>query len=188
MKKQTLIISIISVLIVFLIILLVIVNNNSKISSIETSSDASNMLKSIFKENENVLPNSLEVREIDITNSEEVSVFTGLKSNSNIEFLVVGEPMMSSQAFSSVVVKAKDGANIESMKQEMLDNINTSKWLCVTAEKLYITNNGNTIFLIMADEDWANTVFNGFKKYVDNNTGKILEKNSTEDIVLPEIQ
>lgn len=186
MKKQTFIIGIVSVLIVALILLLILFNNSDK-GSIETSSDAINMLNKIFQDNSSVLPNSLETREIDVSNSEEVSSFTGLKSNSDVEFLVIGEPMMSSQAFSSVVVGVKDGANIESMKQEMLDNINTSKWLCVTAEKLYIANNGNIIFLVMADENWANTVFNGFKKHVNNNTGKILEKNSSEDIVLPEI-
>lgn len=188
MKKQTLIISIVSFLIISLIVILVLVNNNSgNKSSIETSSDAKNMLTSIFKENENDLPNSLETTEINVSSVEEVSAFTGLKSNSDVEFLVVAEPMMSSQAFSTVVVKAKDGADIESMKQEMLDNINTRKWICVSADKLYVTNNGNVIFLVMADEDWANTVLNGFKKYVNNETGKILEKNSSESTDFPAV-
>lgn len=187
MKKQTLIISIVSVLIISLIVTLVLVNNSGNKSSIETSSDAKNMLKSIFKENENDLPNSLETTEINVSNIEEVSAFTGLKSNSDVEFLIVSEPMMSSQAFSTVVVKAKDGADIESMKQEMLDNINTNKWICVSAEKLYVTNNGNIIFLVMADEDWANIVLNGFKKYVNNDIGKLLEKNSSENIDFPAV-
>ena len=54
MKKQTIIISIVSVLIISLIVILVLVNNNSgNKSSIETSIDAKSMLESIFKENKN---------------------------------------------------------------------------------------------------------------------------------------
>ena len=83
---------------------------------------------------------------------------------------------MSSQAFSAVALKVKDGASIDSIKQEILNNVNTSKWICVTAEKLYITNNGNVIFFIMSDNDWAKTVYDNFKKYVDNDIGKELEK------------
>lgn len=187
MKKQTIIISIVSVLIISLIVILVLVNNNSgNKSSIETSIDAKSMLESIFKENKNDLPNSLEITEINVSSVEEVSAFTGLKSNSDVEFLVVAEPMMSSQAFSTVVVKAKDNADIESMKQEMLDNIDTRKWICVSADKLYVTNNGNIIFLVMANENWANIVLNGFKKYVNNDIGKVLEKNSSEKIDFPD--
>ena len=49
-----------------------------------------------------------------------------------------------------------------------------------------LTNNGNIIFLVMANEDWANIVLNGFKKYVNNDIGKVLEKNSSEKIDFPD--
>ena len=45
---------------------------------------------------------------------------------------------------------------------------------------------GNIIFLVMANEDWANIVLNGFKKYVNNDIGKVLEKNSSEKIDFPD--
>ena len=83
---------------------------------------------------------------------------------------------MNAQAYSLAVVKVKENADIEKMKKEMLDNIDMSRWICVTAEKLYITNNGNIIFFVMSDEDWAKSVYEGFKKYVNNNIGKELEK------------
>ena len=92
---------------------------------------------------------------------------------------------MSSQAYSAVTVKVKSGANIEEIKKEMLENINMSKWICVSAEKMYITNNGNTIFMVMSNEDWANPVYNEFKEYVGNNIGKELEKTEEENINLP---
>ena len=70
------------------------------------------------------------------------------------------------------------------MKQEMLDNIDMDMWICVSADKLYITNSGNIIFLVMTNEEWATSVYNNFKKYVNNNIGKELTKSN--NIELPD--
>ena len=83
---------------------------------------------------------------------------------------------MNAQAYSLVVLKVKDTSKIETMKQEMYNNINMAKWLCVSAEKLYITNSDDIIFMVMASDNWATPVYNGFKKYVNNNIGKELTK------------
>ena len=63
----------------------------------------------------------------------------------------------------------------------MLDNIDMRRWICVSAEQLYITNSGNVIFSVMADKDIAKAVYNDFKKYVNNNIGKELEKSNDEE-------
>ena len=108
------------------------------------------------------------------------------KTNNDIESIVVSVPMMTSQAYSVAVVKVKDTANVEKIKQEMLDNIDMRRWICVSAEQLYITNSGNVIFSVMADKDIAKAVYDDFKKYVNNNIGKELEKsNDEENIELP---
>ena len=72
------------------------------------------------------------------------------------------------------------------LNREMLDNLNMNKWICVSAEKLYITSYNNIIFAVMSDEDWAKPVYEGFKKYVNNKNGKELEKTAEEDIELPD--
>ena len=61
-----------------------------------------------------------------------------------------------------------------------------AKWICVSAGKLYITNNGNTIFMVMADEEWSKPVYDEFKRYVNNNIGKELEKDGEDGTTLPE--
>ena len=85
-----------------------------------------------------------------------------------------------------MAVKVKAGSDIEAMKKEMLENINVRKWICVTAEKVYVTNNEDVIFLVMADADWAKEFYQGFSKYVDNKIGKTLEK-TTEEAELPPV-
>ena len=93
---------------------------------------------------------------------------------------------MNAQAYSAVALLVKEGTDVEKLKQEILDNIDMRKWICVSAEQLYITNNGNLIFLVMSSDDWAKPVYENFKKYVNNEIGKELQKkNSEEDIELP---
>ena len=188
MKKQT-IIAIVAVLIVAIIIGGVIaVNNNNSVNKdsvkIESAKDMKKMFSTINSNLKEKLP-SLETQEIDVSDEMQVQTYTGLKSNENVEALVVSEPIMSSQAYSAVAVKVKSNADIETLKQEMLDNIDTSKWICVSASKVYVTNHDNVIFLVMADEEWAKPVYDEFKKFVNNNIGKELEKNAEEDFELP---
>lgn len=189
MKKQTITIIIIIAVIILAVILgaILIINNKSKGNEegkIETVEQMKEMFKTIYSKLGEKLPN-LETQEISIEDETQVKAYTGLKSNKDIEKIVVSEPLMSSQAYSAVTVKVKSGANIEEIKKEMLENINMAKWICVSAEKMYITNNGNTIFMVMSSEDWAKPVYNEFKEYVGNNIGKELEKAEEENINLP---
>ena len=158
---------------------------NSKGLKLETADEMKSMLKKIYSELGDTLP-SLETAEINVSDESLVKTYTGLKSNKDVEALVISEPLMNAQAYSAVVLKAKNGANIETMKKEMLDNINIRKWICVSAEKVYVTNSGNIIFLVMSSENWAKPVYEGFKKYANNEIGKELERTETfSDVELP---
>lgn len=182
MKKQTIaIILVIAVLLIAIIGVAVATNNknNNNEAKIETVDQMKSMMKTINSNLKEQLP-QLEIGAIDISNEELVKAYTGLQSNENVEKLVVSEPLMNAQAYSAVVIKAKSGADIEKMKQEIIDNIDMRKWVCVSADKLYVTNSGNTIFLVMSDEEWAKPVYKEFKKYVDNKIGKELEKSGEE--------
>lgn len=157
--------------------------NETSTSKFETIDDVKTMVKSIYKDLGDILP-ALEFQKIN-SSTESLNYFTGLSDSSNVKFAVVSEPLMNAQAYSLVVLKVKDTSKIESMKQEMYDNINMAKWICVSAEKLYITNSDDIIFMVMASDEWATPVYNGFKKYVNNNIGKELTKTDSGDINLP---
>ena len=185
MKKQNIFIIGLILLAVISFIIFILVSGSGNKGSVETPKDINDIINTINKNNKNVLP-ELETMKVDIKNIDEVTSYTGLKTSNDIESIVVSVPMMTSQAYSVAVVKVKDTANVEKIKQEMLDNIDMRRWICVSAEQLYITNSGNVIFSVMADKDIAETVYNDFKKYVNNNIGKELEKsNNEENIELP---
>ena len=192
MKKQTMItIIVIAIIAIIAIVGVIIVKNNNNTTNggtsvkIESEKDMKSMLKSIYSKNKNVLP-ELETEEIDVSNSDLVTSYTGIQSTGNVESLVVLEPLMSSQAYSAVALKVKSNANIETVKEEILNNVDMRKWICVSAEKLYVTNYNNIIFFVMSDEDWATATYNSFKEYVGNKIGKELQKSGEEDIELPE--
>lgn len=190
MKKQTMIIIAAIVVIALVIIGVIAINSNKDNENensikIETVKDMEAMLNTIYSKLEDQIPGSLEIVEIDSEDQSQVITFTGLALTDEVEKLIVSEPMMSSQAYSAIVVKAKEGADIEKMKQEILDNLNMNKWICVSADKIYVTNYGNIIFAVMADEQWAKLVYDEFKNIVNNEVGKELERTGEEDIDLP---
>ena len=184
-KKQNILVIALILLAVISFGIIILVSGKENTSSLETTKDIIKMISIINKDNKNVLP-ELETMKINVKNIDEVTSYTGLKSNDDIESIVVSVPLITSQAYSVAVVKVKDTADVEKIKQEMLDNIDMGRWICVSAEQLYITNSGNVIFSVMADKDIAKAVYDDFKKYVNNEIGKELEKTNDEgNIELP---
>ncbi len=179
MKKQNIFIIGLILLAVISFIIFILVSGSGNKGNVETPKDINGIINTINKNNKNVLP-ELETMKVDIKNIDEVTSYTGLKTNEGIESIVVSVPLITAQAYSVAIVKVKDNADVEKIKQEMLDNIDMRRWICVSAEQLYITNSGNVIFSVMADKDIAKAVYNDFKKYVNNNIGKELEKSNNE--------
>ena len=185
MKKQNIFMIGLILLAVISFVIFILVSGSSNKGSVETPKDINDIINTINKNNKDVLP-ELETMKVDTKNIDEVTSYTGLKTNDGIESIVVSVPLITAQAYSVAIVKVKDNADVEKIKQEMLDNIDMGRWICVSAEQLYITNSGNVIFSVMADKDIAKAVYNDFKKYVNNNIGKELEKsNNEENIELP---
>ena len=185
MKKV--IIGIIAVILIAAIIVTIVIMTGKKENKpdvqtgvkLQTTQEMQEMLNRIHTKLGETRP-ALEVREIDVSEDMTLMSLTGLRSNNNVEALVVSEPFINAQAFSAVMVKVSEGANIEEMKKEMLDNIDMRKWICVSAEKVSVTNYENVIFLVMSSEEWANPVYEAFKEEVGGTVGKELER--TEEI------
>lgn len=170
MKKNILLYG--SIIVALLIVLVLIFTNKSNGTLNDTNSMKS-CLKTIYK--------GLSLPELDIKvlkNDNDIKGYTNLENVDDIEAVVASEPLINAQAYLALLIKVKDQANVEKVKEDLYNSIDMNRWICVSADKLYITNNGNTIFLVMSEEDWAKEVYNSFKNYVNNNIGKELEKNN----------
>ena len=159
-------------------------NNNEAVAvEINSAEDLTAFVDKIYEGNENLFP-SLMSQAIDVTDSETVSYMTGLENGDDLEYLVVSEPMMSSQAYSLVIAKVKDGADADAVAKTMSENIDMRKWLCVSAEVLYATSTEDLAFLVMTSEEMAKPVYDAFKAKV----GKVGQEYEKAEVVeeLPE--
>ena len=66
---------------------------------------------------------------------------------------IASEPEMSSIAHSVVVVRVKDGVDIEKTKQEIKEKVDPAKWICVQASSVIVESKDNVIILIMLDNN-----------------------------------
>lgn len=151
-----------------------------EINSVE---DLTAFVDEIYAGNENLFP-SLMTQEVDLTDADSVAYMTGLENGDDLEYLVVSEPMMSSQAYSLVIAKAKDGADADKLAKTMSDKINMRKWICVSAEVVYATSTDELVFLVMSSEEMAKPVYDAFKTKV----GKVRQEYDRVEVIeeLPE--
>ena len=74
----------------------------------------------------------------------------------NVEFVeaLASEPLIGSTPHSLVLLRVKDGADIDKIKAEIKDSVDPRKWICVGVEpeKVIVDNIDNLIILIMDNE------------------------------------
>lgn len=97
---------------------------------------------------------SLDGAYIDLEDKDALSYYTGLSSSEKIKEVYFSEPQINAQAYSLVLVKVKDRADVEDIAKEMKENINTAKWVCANADDLSVATSGNLVFLCMMSSDF----------------------------------
>lgn len=77
---------------------------------------------------------------------------------------VVSMPMMSSIAYQCVLLRVPE-EDVETVKQQIKDNADLNKWVCISAETMLVESRGDVIFFVMADNDTAYALNNAFQEY-----------------------
>ena len=88
---------------------------------------------------------------VDLADADATWYFTGLSDAAQITDVAVYEPMMGSQAFSLVMVRTAEGADPVAVAQEMKDNIDPRKWICVGADEMMVVTYSDVVMLVMLD-------------------------------------
>lgn len=73
-------------------------------------------------------------------------------------------PMISPNAFQMVLLRVEE-ENVDTVKQQLKDNADLNKWICVSAETMLIESRGNVIFFVMGDNDTAYALNSAFQSY-----------------------
>ncbi len=185
-KSTKIIIAIVSIILVIVVVLAVVIltkpKDEKQVEKINSAEDLEGLINKAYEGQENLVPDSAQTQVIDIKDDVMVKSFTGLDNGNDLEYLVVSEPMISSQAYSFVLLTVKEGVNANKIAETIKDKVDYRKWICVSAEKVYTTSSGNVVCLIMSSEEVAKPIYEKFKTLVGT-VGQEYEK--TEEIELP---
>lgn len=154
----------INVLIALLFTVLLLVGCGSKEKNVEgTLDEILTKIYADFKEDE--LPmldkiNFLEKQEgtTEEEHSDRIKYYIGSDKIQAKEALA-SEPMMSSVAYSVVLLRMEEKADIEKAKTEIKENVDPRKWMCVEVPKedVIVKSKGDLIILIMVADETTRT-------------------------------
>lgn len=183
-KGKLILLIVIAIVAIALIVtgIMIMINSNKTKSNVQITGteDMQNLINTVYEGQTDNLPPTLNTQIIDVNNLDVLKSFTGLESNENIESAVASEPMIGSQAYSFVLVKVKDGINADSIAKEMSEKVDTRKWICVEAEKLYATSVDNLAVLVMGSDEWVTPVYNKVKEVLGAHNEEYTKVNSDE--------
>ena len=94
---------------------------------------------------------------------ENMEYYLGVK-DLDIKEGYASEAMINAIPHSVVVIKLNEGADIEKAKADIKKSADPRKWICVEAEQVVVDNIGDTIILIMSDNELTPAILSNFKK------------------------
>jgi hypothetical protein len=95
---------------------------------------------------------------VDISNGDSVKYYTGLTDSSKVKQIAASEAMILSHAYSLVLVQLNDAGDAEKVAKDMLDGIDTRKWICVGADDLQVVSHDDVIMLFMVSSTLEESV------------------------------
>ena len=109
-----------------------------------------------------------------MADADAVAYCTGLESGDKLSAACVSEPMMGSQAYSLVVARVKNAADAPEVARQMYDNVDTAKWICVSADTKTAAYSGDVVMLFMVGSQFAesattDTMLEAFKTVCGGN-------------------
>ena len=118
---------------------------------------------------------------IDLTDMDSIRYNTGLEDISKVKEAVVSEAMISSQAYSMVLLRTNTSEDAEEVAKAMLDGINTRKWICVEADDIKIVTHDDLVLLVMVASSMDEVVtsqqlVDAFGEICDTKFEKVLTK------------
>ncbi len=154
-------------------------DNNSSSDDGNISMTLEEIINGVYEKNPVDL--SLETSSIDVSDADMLKAFTGLDSADKVKEVAVSEPMMSSQAYSFVLVRVKDAADAEEVANSMLEGINPRKWVCVEADDIRVMIKGDVVALYMVDSQFGDelsgdSIEKAFTEVVGGSVDKVIKK------------
>ena len=77
---------------------------------------------------------------------------------------IASMPMMSSVAYQCVLLRVEED-EVETVKQQINDNADLNKWICISAETMLVESRGDVVFFVMGENDIVYALNDAFQQY-----------------------
>ncbi|MBQ7874902.1 MAG: hypothetical protein IJ306_07090 [Oscillospiraceae bacterium] len=128
-------------------------NNETVLNTVEGTPEE--IIEKIYAEFETLPEFPVMTMNLADMDAESFPYYTGLADNSKVKESAFSEAAMGSQAYSMVIVRVNDAADTEAVANEMLNGIDTRKWICVEADDLAVAAYNDVIMLYMIDSQYG---------------------------------
>ena len=98
-----------------------------------------------------------ETMETTLSDAEMFAYLTGLQNNEGVADVAVSMPMMGSQAYHVVLVRAESADKAAELAQYLFDNADMARWVCVQATEKQAVVCGDLAFFVMLDPQYGVT-------------------------------
>ena len=98
-----------------------------------------------------------ETTETSLADAEMFAYLTGLQSNEGVADVAVSLPLMGAQAYHVVLVRAESGEKAAELAQNLFDNADMARWVCVQATEKQAVVCGDLAFFVMLDPQYGVT-------------------------------
>lgn len=100
--------------------------------------------------------------------------YIGTENTQGITQMVVSEPYINITPYSLCLIRIAEDADVEKVRQNVFQNADPRKWICVAADKVTVNNAGNVVMLLMASEEETELVSTAFEKIAGDSKGEPL--------------
>jgi len=122
-------------------------------------SDIMDRIYADVKEDERPMLETVNILEQETENLDDLIVYTIGTKDIKYKEIYESRPMMGSIAYSVVLVRMEEGADVEAAKTAIKENVDPRKWFCVWVEPedVIVKSKGDLIILIMVENETLRT-------------------------------
>ena len=111
----------------------------------------------VMYENHKDLEMPMQVMAVDPADTDMISFNFGLENGDKLSDAAISEPMMG-QPYSLILVRVKNASDASDVAKQMLNNIDTRKWICMEADTKTAAVCGDIAMFFMVNSEFADTV------------------------------
>ena len=145
-----------------LILLLIVATFALTACSSNVEGNLSDIMDKIYadiKEEDRPMLETVNILEQETENLDDLIIYTIGTKDIKYKEIYESRPMMGSIAYSVVLVRMEEGADVEAAKTAIKENVDPRKWFCVWVEPedVIVKSKGDLIILIMVEDETLRT-------------------------------